>query len=402
MRPVTSTPPPAPSVGRLSAPPPARGIESPALLDDTTLLERRKPNRVLYGVVGALVLGAAVLLVMLLLPKSGSLVVSVSGPGNRQIDAVQIFVDGKKECETSPCVVNDVEVGARIVKVSAPGYATPAAQPVKVESGDEAIVEIKMVPGSDGTGIKVTALASGLKLWVDGKEIGPLPQELKELTPGDHRIKVAGSDRLEAYEETVTVGANEIKSVGPVTPKVLLGLAKIAAGQNAADAKVMLVSGSDRRLIPRLPFEVDVKTDKSYKLVATRKGFQTFETPVQFDAGVPEKTFTVELRPESEAAEAPEPVAQVRASTGGGRSGSSRSQSSQSATADGKGKININSIPSSNVLLDGRPLGPTPRTGVSVSAGTHTVMFVHPQHGRKQLSVRVVAGKTATAAVRFP
>jgi hypothetical protein len=40
--------------------------------------------------------------------------------------------------------------------------------------------------------------------------------------------------------------------------------------------------------------------------------------------------------------------------------------------------------------------------GVSVSPGQHTVVFMHPSHGRKVRSVNVLSGKTATAAVRFP
>ncbi len=54
------------------------------------------------------------------------------------------------------------------------------------------------------------------------------------------------------------------------------------------------------------------------------------------------------------------------------------------------------------MILDGRPLGQTPKVGVSVSPGSHTVVFVHPEHGRKVRAVTVQAGQTATAAVRFP
>jgi serine/threonine-protein kinase len=52
--------------------------------------------------------------------------------------------------------------------------------------------------------------------------------------------------------------------------------------------------------------------------------------------------------------------------------------------------------------LDGRPLGTTPKVGLKVSAGAHSVVFVHAEHGRKATSVNVPAGGTATAAVRFP
>jgi hypothetical protein len=39
---------------------------------------------------------------------------------------------------------------------------------------------------------------------------------------------------------------------------------------------------------------------------------------------------------------------------------------------------------------------------VSVSPGAHTVIFVHPEHGRKAKSVNVEAGKATAAIVRFP
>jgi len=67
----------------------------------------------------------------------------------------------------------------------------------------------------------------------------------------------------------------------------------------------------------------------------------------------------------------------------------------------GPGTLNINSIPPSRVVLDGKPLGHTPKVGVSVPAGAHTVMFVHPELGKKSVTVRVRPGEMKVAAVRF-
>jgi len=69
---------------------------------------------------------------------------------------------------------------------------------------------------------------------------------------------------------------------------------------------------------------------------------------------------------------------------------------------EGAGHVNINSIPISAVVLDGRPLGGTPRIRVAVRPGPHTVLFVHPEHGRKSQTIHVDAGRTVLAAVRFP
>jgi len=55
----------------------------------------------------------------------------------------------------------------------------------------------------------------------------------------------------------------------------------------------------------------------------------------------------------------------------------------------------------SKVILDGKPQGSTPKVGISVPAGSHTVVFIHPEKGKKTVSVTVKAGETKTAAVKF-
>jgi hypothetical protein len=53
------------------------------------------------------------------------------------------------------------------------------------------------------------------------------------------------------------------------------------------------------------------------------------------------------------------------------------------------------------VIFDGRPLGKTPKSA-TVTPGQHTVVFVHPEHGRKAKTVNVTAGQKATLTVKFP
>ncbi len=63
--------------------------------------------------------------------------------------------------------------------------------------------------------------------------------------------------------------------------------------------------------------------------------------------------------------------------------------------------LNINSIPPSRILLDGSPLGETPKTGVKVSPGKHTVTFIHPEHGKQSVVVNVGPGETKVASARL-
>ncbi|MGC4070094.1 MAG: PEGA domain-containing protein [Polyangiaceae bacterium] len=225
-------------------------VSAPALASQTAPLKAPGPGKALSIGLGILLVGMAAFAAVMLLPSNGSIVVAVSGPGNRAIDSVQVLVDGKKLCDTSPCVANGIPAGTHFIKVQAPGYATPSAHAVKVVRGDEAVVNLQLSPAGEGTVLKVSGEGAGLKLFIDGKDMGPLPQEVKDLTPGDHTIRVDGGSRFEAYEEKVTIVADQARSIGPLALKVRRGTANIEAGANADGAKVLLVAGSEKRRDP--------------------------------------------------------------------------------------------------------------------------------------------------------
>lgn len=65
------------------------------------------------------------------------------------------------------------------------------------------------------------------------------------------------------------------------------------------------------------------------------------------------------------------------------------------------GTLNIDSNPAASVVVDGRPVGRTPLVGLSVSAGPHTVTFIHPEKGRTTKAAVVEPGKPATISARF-
>jgi serine/threonine-protein kinase len=410
-------------------------------LGSVPAISKPGPGKMLWVALAVLLVGVVALTVVMLLPSSGSIVVAVSGPGNRAVDSVQVFVDGKKYCDTSPCVANDIPAGTHFVKVQATGYANPSAQAVKVQRGDEAVLNLTLSAASEGTGIKVSADGAAVKLFVDGKEVGPLPQEIKDLTPGEHTIKLDSNGRFETYEEKVTVVADQMKVIGPLKLKVLRGTVNIEAGSNADGVKVLLVTGSEKRQIPKLPYKVEIDTSKGYQIVASKKGYSTVTLPVKFEDGKDQQQFTINLRKDGDdavasgsepstdtkgdstpSAESVPTVAHSAPASGSGGdprkarlaaptppathtstpSTPAASKTTSGASAAGQGTLNINSIPQSNVLLDGRPLGKTPKAGVSVSGGSHTVVFIHPEHGRKQVVVTVIPGRAATAAVRFP
>lgn len=364
---------------------------------------RRGGRGVVYAIVGGVAL-AAIVAVVALMPRQGSLVVTVAGPGNKSVADLEVIVDGKKVCSTSPCQVKELGSGTHLVKISAPGYQSTADQAVKVASGDEAVLNVALTR-SNSSGLNVHAEGSGLKLFVDGKEIGPLPQNLSDLAPGDHQVRIEGGDRYQPFEQSVSVSADQLRTLEPKL-KVKKGLATIKVGSNAEGARVVLVSGSERRPVPQLPLAVEVPVDKEYSIVATKRGYQDFEQRLEFEDGKAERTFVIDMAASgAAAAAAPEPVSNTTRLPAPGPAPSPRPAAVDPAppkpAAASGGTLNLMSNPVSNVILDGRPLGPTPKLGVSVTPGNHTVIFVHPEHGRKAKSVSVTAGKTIPVSVKF-
>src|SRR6185503_2851155 len=189
--------------------------------------------------------------------------------------------------------------------------------------------------------------------------------------------------------------------------KVKKGLVTIKLGENADNASVTLVSGDERRPIPPERFKdralaVDLEADKSYSIVAERKGFVPYEKRIDFEDGQAEKTFVVNLMLTSSSSEGP--VAhgpRVPAPSPGPRPGPAATPAPAPAPAAGNATLTFMSDPPSNLVLDGRPLGKTPKSA-TVPAGNHTVLFIHPEFGRKAKSIPVTPGQKATVKVKFP
>ena len=302
---------PPPSVPRAPLPPPPKALapltpvpvfEPPA--PSITLPQQRSSRGGLWMFIAAVLVIGAGAAAYSLMPKKGSLVVSVSGPGNKAIDGVQVYVDGSQRCDASPCQVTDLPRGVHFVKVAAAGYSTTAPKAVKINAGEESAENVDLARGSEGSGLKVVAEGAGLKLSVDGKDYGPLPQEIKDLAPGEHTVKIDGGERYASMEKKVTVEADKLTTLEPKL-KVIKGLATIKAGNDADGAKVLLVSGGERRPVPQLPLRVDITSEKPYSIVATKKGFSDFKQNIEFEDGQAERTFVIDMNSSSSAPSGP-------------------------------------------------------------------------------------------------
>jgi serine/threonine-protein kinase len=333
--------------------------------------------------------------VVVFLPRTGKLNVYVAGPSGRDVGPVDIYVDKERVCASSPCSVPALTPGIHDVYAEAKGYAPTATKGVEITAGSHAKFEIALFEAA--AGFKVAGSQRGITLHVDGKEVGPLPQELSTLLPGEHELRFVGSDRYEPLTRTITVVPNKVEDLGEIKLEVVKGLATFELATTGARMRLVPSEGEARELDEgslenrRLSMELD--TSREWKLEACSIGYDSLELPISFADGQAEKTFRVELVKNE---------AMDRAHL---KSWCHRTGSAAPAPAlplQSGGKLSFNSIPpSAAVLLDGKPVGRTPMAGVVVGAGTHSVVFVHPEKGRKATSVTVGAGQTKGVGVRF-
>lgn len=391
---------------------------------EATALVRPQPaqGRGLLGIgfiLAAVVLATGAAVFFFLMPRTGTLVVNAVDAKGGSVDRVDVFVDGKKECETTPCTLKR-DNGSHVVKVVAVGFDTPEPKTIEVKAGQQHKVDFSLVGGKGagskgGTGVSAQSRTNGLQLYVDGDLIGTLPQDATNLTPGEHKIKITGGERYATLEKTITVNKGEVTDLGNIALKVLKGKATVDLA--TPGAKVFIVSGTDRRELPRLPLSVELDPAKAWTLEATKAGMNDFRMPIVFEDGQAEKNFTITLDPKGTPAPAtatpvnptpanPTPANPTPVTPPTPKASTEPVTPPPAKTADpggtGQATLNINSIPASNAVLDGKPLGPTPKMGVSVSAGAHTVTFINSdQNLKKTVSVTVKAGETKAVSAKL-
>lgn len=320
--------------------------------------------------------------------STGTLKVYVSGPGGRELSNVVVFVNGKKECNSSPCTVEKLTPGIHDVKAGAEGYQTTASKGVTITAGDQSKIDLELQLASAGTGFRVDGKPTGIKLFVDGKEVGTLPQSLVDLSPGSHALRFAKDDRYQTLEKTVNVVPDKVEDLGTVTLGVIKGRATFEL-QTRGVLMTLVSSDGKKERLDEAKFKdgkhtMDLDATKQWQLEVTKLDHEDLTIQVSFEDGEGDKTFPIKLREKQKPGE----------KKGDG-------SADKPPVPGGQAKLNIGSIPPAAVLLNGRPIGRTPKGGVSVPPGTHVLTFIHPDLGRKTASVTVKAGETKAVGVRF-
>src|SRR5580658_5709468 len=235
-------------------------------LDQTALVRPPRKRTGLWVFLGLTVVALAAVAVLLLgQPGQGRILVYVTDATGNPVSHADVSVDGTRRCDSAPCTVDSVPGGSHEIKVLAPGFAASSASTVTVEASKDTSAKFSLQATSGG--LKVDGHQPGVKLYIDDREIGPLPQEVRDVSLGDHTIKLAGSDRYQPLEKHVLVTADRSLDLGALVLKVLRG--KVTVNPGTPGARVYLVSGSDRRELPSLPISVDIDTTKTWSLEAS-------------------------------------------------------------------------------------------------------------------------------------
>ncbi len=337
------TPAPAPTARKLESAskppprsetvPPIRGAEAPS-----------SPVRgLVLGLFAATVAGGVLLYT--LAPKRGTLRIDVSSVDGRSLDRIDGMVDGKHECDTSPCLVKNLDRGDHVVKVFANGYDKPEEQSVKV-TGDETRVAIVL-----RSPIRKASVHFG------------------EVPPGAKVVLIGGDERRD-----VTSFPSDIKDLDP---KIAWTVVATLAGAPELRIPLSLTPG-EKRDIPLL-----------------FAGTTAAPNPSPGVAALPTPTSPVQTPSAPRPAVAAAPVAAATPTP-------AVDPTPAASEASGPATLNLNSIPASNVVLDGTPLGTTPKLGLSVTSGKHTVLFVNSEQDlRKKVEFTLKAGETKTVAQKL-
>jgi len=288
-------------------------------------------------------------LALALRPRAGSLVVTALGTGHRAVEKVQIFVDGAPLCDSSPCRISGLSAGSHQLRASAPGLSSGSEQTVEINSGEESAANIEL---------------SALEKAAPSELANDAPKPAK-------REKVVVTIRLSPDSEGASV--------------------------NFDDAFLL-----------DFPAELELEPHTTHTLSATKPGYE--DLALHLDLGdEKEKQIEVALTPLEGARRArPRAPAASASSSSAALAAPRKPAAASHAAASGpaidptQGLLNISSVPPSQIILNGRPLGSTPKTAVVVPGDSlQTIVFVHPKMGRRRAQKFVPAGKERTVSIRF-
>lgn len=199
------------------------------------------------------------------------------------------FLDGT-DMGPVPVDIKDVKAGVHIVQVKAEGYQTGEKE-VTVAAGGSQIVKFDLneaAPADQGT-LKVVATLPEAEVFIDGANVGKVPQE-KKLSAGEHLVLVRLPGH-KAYEQKVRIEAGQTVTVQADLKAV--GRLRILSTPTGAAVLVNGMPAKDDEGREKTPLDLEVETGETVVRIEM-PGFIAFERTVNIEGGKTE-TLSTEL-----------------------------------------------------------------------------------------------------------
>jgi hypothetical protein len=334
-------------------PPAARDFEAPRPLDaprpsNDPIARRRVPwPGVLIGLLGVLAIGEAAAIVMLLkrpapaaATDSGAFVVETVPSGAR------VLVDDTDRGETPLRLT--LPAGPHRVALTLGSLRHEF--PVDLAAGATYAQRVEFAgapPATAAGALEIRSQPSGAAVVVAGRPRGRTPLTVRDLTPGSHDVLMnLGGQQL---RESVTVQSGTTVQLSAAFP---------ATGSNRASGWIAVSSSVELTILEngqvigttRTPRIMVLAGRHTLELVNERLGFRASRT-VEVQDG---RTAAVAL-------ELP------------------------------KGTVSVNALPWAEVWVQDRKVGDTPLANLSLTIGTHQLLFRHPTLGERRQEVTITA-----------
>jgi hypothetical protein len=292
----------------------------------------------------------------------------------KTVSAAARVSDGTASFNSSPegatIAIDGVVRGITPVRVSLPA----GEHKVTITSGDVSrtlplvvdagavvsqYVELAIQPPSTGGRVEVGSDPVGADVRIDGVLRGVTPLVVADVPVGQHRVTVSRGDAVVNRIVSVARGttATVVVSTGGAVPT-----AAAAAGWLTFDA----------------PFEMEVY--EGQQLVGTTRSDRIM---------LPVGSHDLELTNANLEFTGRRTVAIAAGKT------------ANLSISLPSGKLSVNAVPWADVSIDGRPAGTTPLGNLTVTVGTHEVLWRHPQLGERRQTVTVKAQSPTRVGVDF-
>ena len=212
--------------------------------------------------------------------KYGTVVVEADVP-----DA-EVFIDGNKHPDKTPAVISNVIEGIHVVEVRK-DPAMPWKQTIQVKATEQTKVRAELKAGMGGAvgTIRVMSNVSGAKVYLDGREVGEAPFDIKDVKPGEHVVEVKAAG-YQTREERVLInaGASEVRKMD-LTPELSPNQGTIKVVSPVPEAEVFI----DGATVGKVPQEKRAAAGEHF-VVVKLAGYKEFSQKIRLEAG---QTLTV-------------------------------------------------------------------------------------------------------------